>query len=232
MPGVDKINIELIGIGRALLNKMLAVPFYQRSYAWEDKHVLDLFSDVISTIEKGESEYFLGTIVTTKNDTPRPEVVDGQQRLATVTILLAAIRDYFTNNNDNARASNVTLRYLYTQNLTTLDTIPKLRLNDADNDFFLKRILTPPDSPERAIEPSKESHKKISRAATLAKEFIERTALAPNPTARLASIVDDFLTDSLKVIWVSVPDDANAFTIFETLNDRGLALAISDLLKN
>jgi hypothetical protein len=231
MPTVDRINIELLGIGRAILNKMLAVPFYQRSYAWEDKHILDLFSDTTSAIEKGESEYFLGTIVTTKNDTPRPEVSDGQQRLATITILLAAIRDYFINIDDNDRASNITLRYLYTQDLSTLDTIPKLRLNDADNEFFLKRILTPPTSADRAIEPSKESHKKIARASVLAKDFIAQNARLPNSTARLASLVE-YITDSLKVIWVSVPDDANAFTIFETLNDRGLALAISDLLKN
>ncbi|MFC1943801.1 DUF262 domain-containing protein, partial [Chloroflexota bacterium] len=231
MPTVDRINIELLGIGRAILNKMLAVPFYQRSYAWEDKHILDLFSDTTSAIDKGESEYFLGTIVTTKNDTPRPEVSDGQQRLATVTMLLAAIRDYFINTGDNDRASNITLRYLYTQDLSTLDTIPKLCLNDADNEFFLKRILTPPASPDRAIEPSKESHKKIARASVLAKDFIAQNAQLPNSTARLASLVE-YITDSLKVIWVSVPDDANAFTIFETLNDRGLALAISDLLKN
>jgi hypothetical protein len=231
MTAVDTINIELLGIGRAILNKMLAVPFHQRSYAWEDKHVLDLISDIESAIDKGENEYFLGTIVTTKNDTPRPEVADGQQRLATVTILLAAIRDYFINKTDTDRASNITLRYLYTQDLSTLDTIPKLRLNDADNEFFLKRILTTPDSPDRAIEPSKESHQKISRAALLAKEFVERYSQLAKPTERLASLVA-YMTDSLKVIWVSVPDDANAFTIFETLNDRGLTLAISDLLKN
>jgi hypothetical protein len=231
MTAVDRINIELLGIGRAVLNKMLAVPFHQRSYAWEDKHILDLFSDTESAINKGESEYFLGTIVTTKNDTPRPEVVDGQQRLATVTILISAIRDYFINTRDTDRASNITLRYLYNQELSTLETIPKLRLNDADNEFFLKKILTNPDSADRAIEPTKESHKKIARAAQLANEFVQRIGQGAKPTERLISMID-YLTDSLRVIWVSVPDDANAFTIFETLNDRGLALAISDLLKN
>ena len=131
MPAVDRINIELLGIGQAIYNKMLSVPFYQRSYAWEDKHILDLFSDTINAIDNGESEYFLGTIVTTKNDTPRPEVSDGQQRLATITILLSAIRDYFINSanqDDKQRASNITFRYLYSQDLGTLDATPKIRL--------------------------------------------------------------------------------------------------------
>jgi hypothetical protein len=234
MPAVERINIELLGIGQAIYNKMLAVPFYQRSYAWEDKHILDLFSDTTNAIDTGESEYFLGTIVTTKNDTTRPEVSDGQQRLATVTILLSAIRDYFFNSptkENRTRAQNITYKYLYYQELRTLDTTPKLKLNDADNEFFSKRVLSNPDSSDRAITPAKESHKKIVRACELAKQFVDGLAQTPQPEEKLSSLVS-YIHDSLKVIWVSVPDDANAFVIFETLNDRGLALAISDLLKN
>jgi len=234
MPAVERINIELLGIGQAIYNKMLAVPFYQRSYAWEDKHILDLFSDTINAVNNGESEYFLGTIVTTKHDTLRTEVSDGQQRLATVTILLSAIRDYFFNSatkENQTRAHNITFQYLYSQDLSTLSTTPKLKLNDADNEFFLKRVLSAPDSPDRAIELSKESHKKIIQACALAKEFVAELAQSSQPEEKLSSLVK-YIHDSLKVIWVSVPDDANAFIIFETLNDRGLALAISDLLKN
>ena len=148
MPALDSIDIELIGIGRALLNKNLAVPLYQRSYAWEETHVIDLFQDISKAIIDGDSEYFLGSIVTTKNDSKRPEVADGQQRLATTTILLAAIRDHFYNSGDKARATTITVTYLHKQDLATLAVIPKLKLNDSDNDFFLKRILTDPDSEE------------------------------------------------------------------------------------
>lgn len=233
MPVLDKINIELIGLGRALLNKNLAVPMYQRSYAWEERHVIDLFQDISKAISDGDSEYFLGSIVTTKNDTIRPEVADGQQRLATTTILLSAIRDYFYNSGDKERATTITSTYLHKQDLATLAVIPKLKLNDSDNDFFLKRILTNPDSENRAIPPSKPSHIKIDNAAKLAKNHISNLAkIDPiNATGKLAQLVN-FIEDSMRVIWVSVSDDSNAFTIFETLNDRGLSLAISDLLKN
>ncbi len=227
----DKTGIELIGLGRAILNKQLAVPIYQRSYAWEDKHVLDLFSDISNAIEQEEPEYFLGSIVTTKNDSPRPEVVDGQQRLATTAILLAAIRDYFSQSNDPMRADHIASTYLFTRDLKTLEAIPKLHLNLADNEFFAKRILEEPASPNKAIDPTKESHKRIARAADLARTFVKQFSAQPKPTDQLARWVE-YITDSVKVIWVAVYDDANAFRIFETLNDRGLALAISDLLKN
>ena len=216
MSAVDKINIELIGLGKALYNNVLAVPFYQRSYAWEDKHVLDLFSDIQTAIHNNENEYFLGTIVTTKCNTLMPEVVDGQQRLATVTILLSAIRDYFANNNtpDNLiRVAGITSKYLYSQDMVTLEKYSKLKLNDADNEFFAKRILEEPTSIHRAIPPLKESHKRISNTATLAKKFVSDIGILFDATTQLASLVE-FIHHSLKVIWVSVPDEANAFTIF------------------
>ncbi|MFC1825435.1 HNH endonuclease family protein [Thermodesulfobacteriota bacterium] len=81
------------------------------------------------------------------------------------------------------------------------------------------------------MEATKGSHRKISDAAILAKKFVSKIAKAQNTTQRLADIVE-YVQDSVKVIWVEVGNDANAFTIFETLNDRGLMLAISDLLKN
>ena len=231
MNAPGNINIELIGIGRAILNKRLAVPMYQRSYAWEDKHVLDFLSDVQEAMDSDEPEYFLGSVVTTKNNTDRPEVADGQQRLATATVLLAAIRDDFHTQGDHERAYEITSTYLRRKDLTTLEVIPKLCLNDTDNDFFVKRILANPDEQDRAVEATKKSHTRIARAATLAGDHVKSIGRARDATARLAKLVE-YVKDSVRVIWVSVSDDANAFTIFETLNDRGLTLAISDLLKN
>jgi hypothetical protein len=162
----------------------------------------------------------------------RPEVVDGQQRLATATILLAAIRDYFYKNNDEARAHNIEDEYLVKTDLGTLERIPKLQLNEADNDFFLNRILSLPISEQRNISSSKESHRRIEKAGQLSSNHVTNLAtIYKDPTTQLVQLVK-FIEKNAKIILVRVPDDANAFTIFETLNDRGLPLAISDLLKN
>lgn len=231
MSAPSRIEIEMQGLGRILLNRNVSVPVYQRSYAWEDEHVQDLLNDIAEAIGGSENEYFLGSIVTTNNKAPRAEVVDGQQRLATATILLAAIRDHFHNSKDFERANTISSDLLSKKDLKTLTLIPKLKLNDTDHDFFANRILLPPTDSGRTISESKPSHHRIARAAKLAKEHIEGIAKSKDATERLTDLVA-YLTDSVKVIWVQVPDDANAFMVFETLNDRGLTLAITDLLKN
>jgi hypothetical protein len=231
MGTMSSIAIELEGIGRILLNRNLAVPIYQRSYAWEDEHVRDLLTDVETAMSEGAHEYFIGSIVTTKNQAARAEVADGQQRLATVTIILSAIRDFFYESGDKERANAITGELLHKKDLRTLALIPKLQLNDADNEYFVSRVLLLPDDPKRASIATKPSHLRIDAAAVLAREHIRRVGNSRGATDRLTEIVE-YLTDNVKVIWVAVPDDTNAFMVFETLNDRGLELAITDLLKN
>ena len=147
----SRIEIEMQGLGRILLNRNVSVPVYQRSYAWEDEHVQDLLNDIAQAIASSESEYFLGSIVTTNNKPPRAEVVDGQQRLATATILLAAIRDHFHTSQDLERANTISSDLLSKTDLKTLTPIPKLKLNDVDHDFFANRILLPPTDAGRAF---------------------------------------------------------------------------------
>lgn len=227
-----EIRIQLEGIGHALSEGRLFVPKNQRSYAWEEQHVSDLFRDIATAIGRKENEYFLGSIVVTQRPGGQMEVVDGQQRLATTSILIAAIRDYFISQKDTSRAEQIDRDYLMTRELRTQELIPKLNLNSADHDFYLKRILSRPDSSDREVVPGRDSHKRIAFAAKLAAEHVGHViSLSNNPTEALVDWVE-YLYAKVRVIWVLVPDHANAFTIFETLNDRGLDLAISDLLKN
>lgn len=93
-------------------------------------------------------------------------------------------------------------------------------------------MLLHPDERDAKLQAQRNSHKKIARGAELAADHVRNlAALTNNPTEVLADWLD-FISHKARVIWVEVPDHANAFTIFETLNDRGLDLAISDLLKN
>ena len=132
---------------------------------------------------------------------------------------------------DTARAETITTDLLHKKDLKTLALIPKLKLNDIDNVYFSKRILLLPDNPARAEPITKPSHARIDQAAALARTHVKQLASTRAATDTLTDLVE-YLKDSVKVIWVRVPDDTNAFMVFETLNDRGLALAITDLLKN
>lgn len=233
MESTNKIDIDLEGIAYVLSDNRLSVPVYQRPYSWEETHVRDLFRDLAEAMRDNQIEYFLGSIVIAENSQQqRPEVVDGQQRLATVTILLAAIRDYFFLREDN-RYEDIGSHYLRTRDLLTQEWIPHFYLSRDDHDFFMKRIISLPNSPERnEATLARESHKRIDKAAELAKDHVRNIVDMTNqPSEALISWVY-YLRDSARIIKVMVPSHANAFVIFETLNDRGLDLAVTDLLKN
>lgn len=232
MSSLEEMKIQLDGIAHVLSDNNLSVPRYQRSYAWTDKQISDLLSDTTEAIRKNEKEYFLGSIVITGRQKERLEVVDGQQRLATVTIILSAIRDYFFEKNDNDRAYDITRRYLEDRDIRSQETIPRFHLNEVDHNYFAKRILSKPDCVDRKIPPTRESHKRIEQAAKLVEEHLKNVIQITNKPEEILIDWIEYFRVKAKVICVSVPDHANAFTIFETLNDRGLDLAVSDLLKN
>jgi uncharacterized protein with ParB-like and HNH nuclease domain len=233
MGDLSQIKIDPEGLGHALKDGQWAVPRYQRAYKWEAKQVTELLYDLENAIQDKQPEYFVGSIVVARVSADRPEIVDGQQRLATASILLAGIRDFFSiDRNDTETAEIVQSDYLFRKDLKTKERVPKLRLSDTDHDFFLQAILEPPSKTRKKIKPKRESHKRLLEAQRITREYLlDITKKINNPDDKLFDRIN-YLVDKTKVIWVQVPDHQNAFTIFETLNDRGLDLAITDLLKN
>ncbi len=230
----NQMDFELLGIGTVLKRNRLAVPLNQREYSWIERNVQELFQDLSEAMSSGKQAYFLGVIVLTSGDEDKFEIADGQQRLATTTILLAAIRDYFYNKKDDNMV-NYLQDFLQTFVLETREHNPRLHLNVADHDYFRRRVLELPDQLDRldvtAMQPS---HKLLERAAELAAEHV-KNVLSP-----LSEVAQDtylpswikFLENSAQVITLKVPDDMNAYLMFETLNDRGLRVSQSDLVKN
>lgn len=232
----ETIEFEHRGIGEVLTQNRLAVPLNQREYSWEEEHIIDLFTDFANAIAENQSSYFLGTIVLTRGESEIPEVSDGQQRLATTTILLAAIRDYFYYNGDKIRSTQIEQQYLKKTDIETTNIVPQLRLNVDDNEFFSKFILSSPDSPDRNIKPTKQSHNRIKLAAEIAERHIKDILEAYGAkeslkTNRLLELIK-FISRGAQVILLKVPNHLNAFLMFETLNDRGLKISQADLLKN
>jgi hypothetical protein len=102
-----------------------------------------------------------------------------------------------------------------------------------DDDYFRKHVLSNPTEQARNTEPKVDSHRRIRAAFRLGKDAVSRFA-STSPKDDVGLLIDwsQFIETKAKVIVVSVPDESNAFLIFETLNDRGLELSIADLLKN
>ena len=228
-------HFEIVGIGTALKRNRLAVPLNQREYSWEERQVQDLFQDLANAIgDSRKQTYFLGTIVLTNGTAGALEIADGQQRLATATILLASFRDYFYEKNDDLMVQALDT-FLYTIDRGTREIDPILRLNVTDNDFFRRRVLERPNGPARlGVSPVQPSHRLIDRAANLAQSHVA-DILKPfsesNRNDHLNTWID-FIESAAEIIVVTVPDDMNAYTMFETLNDRGLRVSQADLVKN
>lgn len=223
-------------IGHLLREENLRVPLSQRSYRWAAEHVEDLYKDIHGVIvEQGVDEYFIGSIVGIKSGTAT-FIYDGQQRLATTMILIAAIRDYFFSHDDSETARLIEEESLISKTRRTHEINAHFRLNAEDHSFFHTRVLLRPDAKERKrVKPLRESHKRIEKAAKIARDFVEESIVKNLPSGKAIDNLHrwlDFIKDGLRVIWVQVADERTAFTIFETMNDRGLKLSAADLLKN
>ncbi len=225
------IIFSLRGIATELKERLLAVPVYQRSYAWTTDEIGEYWADLIGAFSDNVLEYFLGTIVLTKSSSSssRKTIIDGQQRLATTSILLAAIRDEFKSRGDEKRAGIVQQKYLSTSDLATASEVARLTLNSDDVNFFEQHVINGKTSPQ----PTRPSHELVLQALVYFRTQTGRVAddAGPDWPLRLTQWAD-FLEHRVKVIVLEVPTDADAYLIFETLNDRGADLTIADLLKN
>ena len=233
------ITIDSETLGHALKDKSLWVPANQRNYAWKEKHINDLFSDITLAISNNAHEYFLGSVVVIANKDGRSMVVDGQQRLATTLILLAAIRDFHEDNHDAKSAGKLQRAYILSEDYESEEPSPHLHLNETDHDYFYKRVLLPKSDPRRQeivkIQKNlKPSHANINKAVMLAAAKVRSIVkdIRPEDQFELLRKWVNFLEKGARVIWVEVQDESSAYTIFETMNDRGLALSAIDLIKN
>lgn len=233
MPESERqIGFEQLGIGSVLARHTLHVPPNQREYSWTDREITALFYDFSRAISENASEYFLGSLVTIPRKPGVLEVVDGQQRLATATILLAAIRNYLKGRGpgDDMVVEDIENRFLSSIDRGARERVSKIRLNVLDNAFFGQRIMNNNDS----VEAMATSHRLIDSAARLACEHVKKIVSVHNEKDH-GDVLNkwiDFIEHKAIVILLKVPDDVNAYRMFETLNDRGLRTSQSDLVKN
>jgi hypothetical protein len=234
MSKIDKLEARLDGIGHLLADRYIMVPPYQRAYSWTDEQIEELLRDLSDAMREKEAEYFLGTVVLTKHQAGQHAVIDGQQRLATISVLICAIRNHFYAVGDAERADELHRDYLAKKELRGLSETPHLTLMATDNGFYESHILPKP-SPAAKAKGKKSlpaSNARLETALRLCTEHVSTLAKTTHTPAVVLLDWIEYLTDKAKVIVVEVNDEAAAYTIFEVLNDRGLELSVSDLLKN
>src|SRR6266487_2965016 len=226
-----QIAFEQAGLASVLKQNKLAVPANQRDYAWTDRQVTQLFQDLAKAKADG-ADYFLGAIVTIPRADSVLEVVDGQQRLATTAVLLAAMREYLKTLNEIMLVESIENEFLTSIDRRNRMRVPNLKLNVDDNDLFSHLIVG--DAGQAFAARRKPSHELILNAYKQAQAQIRYIVLAldANDHGDVLEGWVSYLEHSALVVLMRVPDTADAYKMFETLNARGLETSQADLIKN
>ncbi len=213
------------------------VPMFQRDYSWMEQEWDDLWQDIIAMLEpKGELGHYMGYLVLQSDDERNYDIIDGQQRMTTLSVLVLAIlsnlRRLVELNVDAAdnerRLEELRKTYIGFLDPVTLIASSKLTLN-RHNDQFYQTYLVPLDrAPRRNL---KASERLLRKSFEWFEERIRARFGKGRSGADLARFVDT-VADRLFFTVISVADELNAFKVFETLNARGVRLSSTDLLKN
>lgn len=209
-----------------------AIPLYQRPYSWETEHAEAMLEDLLTAagpegvpVDR-QNPYFFGSIVLVKQEhLPRAEVVDGQQRLTTLTILLSVLRHALP-----PEYAAALTPHLYEQGNPITGTPHRFRLTlrERDRAFFEDLIQQEGGLarlPEARTKRLSDSQQNIRDNAALLLEKVQR--LPVGQRLRLAR----YLHQQCYLVVVSTPDFDSAYRIFSVLNDRGLDLSHADILK-
>ena len=244
---------------------VIEVPKYQRTYAWQSSQIIDFRDDIQNCLharlEARRVNQFFGSIICARSSMPnslalRYEVIDGQQRLSSFVMLVAAMVDSIENllMSDSASSSDANavkslnyiakkarqdfLEHKYTKGLKPFETA-KMTLSESDNDYFQK-VLDDETSDGKEIAEMKsknvrKSHLNILEARVFLRKFIA-SELSGKKTLEekcevLKHLFCDVLTKDCTVIFMWSDDRMEAYRIFQVLNNRGARLRDGDLLR-
>jgi hypothetical protein len=215
------------------------IPRFQRDYSWTEEEWEDLWSDILGTVQDGgEPAHYMGYLVLQSEDDKTFDVIDGQQRLTTLSLIALAVLKNIQRLVDEGkspeqnkqRLEQIRSTYVGYLDPVTLITRSKLTLNRNNNQYFQNYLVPLGHLPVRGFRASEHSLRK-------AFEWYEKRVRdygkkhSPEEGMALASLVET-MSDRLFFTVISVTDELNAYKVFETLNARGVRLSSTDLLKN
>lgn len=230
-----------IGIGRLLHEGgHFSVPHHQRDYSWTEDEIEQLFEDVINALDSGQTEYFIGLMVFLPADNREFIILDGQQRLATTTLILSSIRSWLRARDFKQDADQIQNTYIASRELGSDEYHPLLVLNENNNQYFERYVVREAPSEDinsvlarlKRYDPSRALLEAVLFTRSRIKSIVGAGDNGEAPDANRLFDLVRYLKDSVKVVRLNVPSEANAYTVFETLNDRGLELSVLDLVKN
>lgn len=225
---------------REIFNMWYCIPDYQRAYVWDTDQVRDLLDDTISAYrENKEAQYFLGSMVLKINEKSENnvsyteyELLDGQQRITTVFLILACMRDMLT---DYPQYQNSLAGFVYQAEDAILQQPERMRIifnirsdvRDFVNEYIKPLHGTCDDALLKEKMQAKDvniSIRNMANAMLVAHEFLEENK------SEIIGYLSYFLNKVL-MIYVATEELQDAFQLFTVLNNRGVKLSSSDILK-
>lgn len=195
--------------------KTLVIPSYQRDYAWNERNVDDLFDDVEEAIEVGGT-HFLGTFILSQQDRNSPvHVVDGQQRLTTLTMLMDALIDAVEDEGIKQHYRNTFIHHPVTG--------AKFRVL-GNNEAFFRDLLD-----ESNPEPDSDGQERMQKAYRWIRQ---RVSVLLNKGGQ--ELIKQWLVyiSQMEVLQFIEPNEGKAIRMFQSVNDRGVPLAKMDIVKS
>lgn len=213
------------------------IPRFQRDYSWTQDEWDDLWQDIEATLSPdGDPAHYMGYLVLQTDDSKLFTVIDGQQRLTTLSLLalsvIAGLLDLADKGHDSdrnrRRAEQLRGTFIGYLDPVTLVARSKLTLNRNNDGFYQAHIVPLGRIPQRGLTASQ----KLMRGAyEWFRDKVRRHLERDGDGMTLARFLDT-LADRLFFTVIQVTDELNAFKVFETLNARGVRLSPTDLLKN
>ena len=231
---MSTIHSDAKPVRHLLASTKYELDYYQREYSWQTKHVVELIDDLANKFlgyyevhharpeVAGYGHYFLGSIIIVKKQGVPPYIVDGQQRLTTLTLLLINLNHWLGDRLDRPHVSDLILSQTYGQNSFNLDIEernPAMEALYADSDDRVLDQLR--DDPAF----SESVRNIIDRYNDIKENFPEELKGDTLP------YFVDWLINKVYLVEISTDSDGDAYTIFETMNDRGLSLRPTDMLR-
>ncbi|WP_283428070.1 DUF262 domain-containing protein [Shimia sagamensis] len=212
--------------GSLFSSSVFEVPPFQREYSWSNDEVKEFFGDIQGALD--QDSYFLGLVIITEEKTRR-QIVDGQQRIVTLSLLAAALYHEAQKRGRDALADRLKADFLRSINYSTDQTDPRVVLTDPKDNETLQDILDNGSEAKKAKD-----GEGVSAQMRSSYDLISRSLavdLSADPFKRLGKWTE-FITHKLYFAVFAHPDPATVYSLFEVINTRGRDLTTADLLKN
>lgn len=232
-----------VGLGSLVKSGRFKIPKHQRDFQWDADRIGQFYSDIDEALDRNEGSYFLGLMVFQTGDDNKLIVLDGQQRITTCLLIFSAIRNWLTScvaQDIKSEALKVEDWFLGSSELGQSTPLPKLELNATNNQDFVTYVVNKGDALDGVgieLKSLSTKHRRrrllegIKTAATLVTEKAKEFQSEKETATYFYSFIC-YAVDKVRVVNLTVPSDGAAYSIFETLNDRGMSLAPLDLIKN